>query len=57
MILSQNRANAVMAELVKNGVASNRITAVGFGETMPIADNKTAEGRAQNRRVAFDVRQ
>jgi outer membrane protein OmpA-like peptidoglycan-associated protein len=57
MVLSQNRANAVMAELVKNGVASGRITAVGFGETMPIADNKTAEGRAQNRRVAFDVRQ
>ncbi len=57
MVLSQNRANAVMAELVKNGVASDRITAVGFGETMPIADNKTAEGRAQNRRVAFDVRQ
>ncbi len=57
MKLSQNRANAVMAELVKNGVASSRISAVGFGETMPMADNKTAEGRAQNRRVAFDVRQ
>ena len=57
MKLSQNRANAVMAELVKNGVASSRITAVGFGETMPMADNKTSEGRAQNRRVAFDVRQ
>lgn len=57
MVLSQNRANAVMAELVKNGVASSRITAVGFGETMPIADNKTAEGRTKNRRVAFDVRQ
>jgi outer membrane protein OmpA-like peptidoglycan-associated protein len=57
MRLSQNRANAVMAELVKNGVASSRITAVGFGETMPIADNKTSAGRAQNRRVAFDVRQ
>ena len=57
MKLSQNRANAVMAELVKNGVASSRITAVGFGETMPMADNKTSAGRAQNRRVAFDVRQ
>jgi outer membrane protein OmpA-like peptidoglycan-associated protein len=57
MVLSQNRANAVMAELVKNGVSSARITAVGFGQTMPIADNKTAEGRAKNRRVAFDVRQ
>lgn len=57
MILSQNRANSVMAELVKNGVSSDRITAVGFGETMPIADNKTADGRAKNRRVDFDVRQ
>ncbi len=46
-----------MAELVKNGVSADRITAVGYGDTMPIADNATAEGRAQNRRVAFDVRQ
>jgi outer membrane protein OmpA-like peptidoglycan-associated protein len=57
MKLSQDRANSVMAELVKNGVDSSRITAVGFGETIPIADNNTAEGRAKNRRVAFDVRQ
>jgi outer membrane protein OmpA-like peptidoglycan-associated protein len=55
--LSHARANSVMAELVKNGVDPSRITAMGFGETMPIADNKTAEGRALNRRVAFDVRQ
>jgi len=57
MKLSQDRANSVMAELVKNGVDSSRITAVGFGETIPIADNKTASGRALNRRVAFDVKQ
>jgi outer membrane protein OmpA-like peptidoglycan-associated protein len=56
-ILSEKRAKAVMNELVKNGVAADRITAKGFGDTMPIADNKTAEGRAQNRRVAFDVKQ
>ena len=57
LILSEKRAKAVMAELVKNGVRADRITAVGYGDTMPIADNATAEGRAQNRRVAFDVRQ
>lgn len=56
-LLSEKRAKAVMTELVKNGVAADRITAKGFGDTMPLADNKTAEGRAQNRRVAFDVRQ
>jgi len=42
---------------VNNGVAADRITAVGYGDTKPLADNKTADGRAQNRRVAFDVRQ
>lgn len=56
-LLSEKRAKAVMAELVKNGVAADRITAKGYGDTMPVADNKTAEGRAQNRRVAFDVSQ
>jgi outer membrane protein OmpA-like peptidoglycan-associated protein len=56
-ILSEKRAKAVMNELVKNGVAADRITAKGYGDTMPIADNKTAAGRAQNRRVAFDVKQ
>ena len=57
LILSDKRAKAVLAELAKNGVAPERMTAVGFGESMPIADNTTKEGRAQNRRVAFDVRQ
>ena len=56
-LLSEKRAKAVMTELVKNGVSADRITAVGYGDTMPIADNATKEGRAQNRRVAFDVRQ
>ena len=57
LILSDKRAKSVMNELVKNGVNKDRITAVGFGETMPVATNDTKEGRAQNRRVAFDVRQ
>lgn len=57
MKLSEKRAKAVADELIKNGVAADRITSKGYGQTMPIADNKTAEGRAQNRRVAFDVKQ
>jgi len=49
--LSQQRAAAVVAWLVKNGVAVSRLAAVGLGDTKPVADNKTEEGRARNRRV------
>jgi len=49
--LSERRAESVKAYLVKKGVAAERITAMGRGEEQPVADNKTAEGRAQNRRV------
>ena len=49
--LSQNRADAVRKLLIANGVAASRITAIGLGEVNPIATNKTAEGRAQNRRI------
>ena len=48
--LSDNRAASVKIYLVSKGVAESRITATGHGETMPIADNKTAAGRQQNRR-------
>jgi outer membrane protein OmpA-like peptidoglycan-associated protein len=54
--LSERRAAAVNAYLTKRGVASSRITTKGFGESKPIADNKTAEGRAKNRRVEIKVR-
>ena len=49
--LSERRAESVRAHLVKKGVAPSRIIAKGYGEEKPVADNKTKEGRAQNRRV------
>ncbi len=49
--LSRQRADAVVAWLVKSGVAPARLTAAGLGDTQPIADNTTADGRARNRRV------
>lgn len=49
--LSENRAQSVRSYLIQRGVASNRLQAIGYGLTRPIADNATAEGRAQNRRV------
>lgn len=49
--LSEGRASAVVAYLIEQGVASNRLTARGFGESRPIASNNTREGRRTNRRV------
>lgn len=53
--LSERRAEAVKAFLVKEGVAADRLTTRGYGETQPADTNDTAEGRANNRRVAFKV--
>jgi outer membrane protein OmpA-like peptidoglycan-associated protein len=51
--LSQRRADAVKRYLTSQGVAAERLTATGFGQEKPIADNRTAPGRAKNRRVDF----
>ncbi|MCS4510566.1 OmpA family protein [Xylophilus ampelinus] len=53
--LSVRRAEAVKAYLVSKGIESNRVYTEGKGEKQPVADNKTAEGRAKNRRVEIEV--
>jgi outer membrane protein OmpA-like peptidoglycan-associated protein len=53
--LSQARADAVMAQLLKRGIDPGRMEAVGYGEEKPIASNGTAKGRAENRRTEFNI--
>jgi outer membrane protein OmpA-like peptidoglycan-associated protein len=53
--LSQDRAASVVAYLVKKGVAPERLEAIGHGDQKPIEDNSNAKGRAQNRRVEFNI--
>ena len=53
--LSQRRAMSVRDSLIQMGISPSRITAVGYGQEFPIADNGTAEGRSQNRRVEVHV--
>ncbi len=55
MDLSKRRAESVRAYLVGHGIAADRVVSEGFGETRPVADNKNAEGRADNRRVEIVV--
>ena len=49
--LSTQRAQSVTSAIVAGGIAANRVTAAGFGQEKPVADNRTEEGRAKNRRV------
>ena len=53
--LSQDRANSTQAFLVNNGVNPGSVTATGYGKSHPVADNSTAAGKAQNRRVEMVV--
>ncbi len=53
--LSVKRSEAVKAYLVSKGIEKNRVYTEGKGEKQPVADNKTSEGRAKNRRVEIEV--
>ena len=53
--LSQSRAESVRTYLIKRGVSSDRMVPKGYGENVPIADNRTEAGRSQNRRVEFVI--
>lgn len=53
--LSEDRAKAVYQYLVGRGVDASRLTYIGFGETQPVAENSTAEGRRKNRRTEFRI--
>ncbi|NRB62747.1 MAG: OmpA family protein, partial [Saprospiraceae bacterium] len=54
-VLSEDRARACFQYLLVNGVEVNRMSYKGYGETMPIANNSTQEGRRFNRRVEFEL--
>jgi outer membrane protein OmpA-like peptidoglycan-associated protein/tetratricopeptide (TPR) repeat protein len=55
LTLSNNRAKSVVDYLIRNGISNSRLSARGYGETKPVADNKTDEGRAVNRRTEMKV--
>jgi outer membrane protein OmpA-like peptidoglycan-associated protein len=55
LILSNNRAKSVINYFLYKGVAANRIKSKGYGETKPIADNKTEAGKSKNRRTELKV--
>ncbi len=55
LVLSAGRANAVRDYLLKNGIAATRVRATGYGESQPVADNSTEDGRQQNRRTEVRI--
>jgi outer membrane protein OmpA-like peptidoglycan-associated protein len=55
MKLSQDRANAVRDLLIRRGIEPERIRAIGYGESKPVASNSTSEGKAKNRRTEFII--
>ena len=55
MRLSNARAKSIAEYLIQAGMAADRVSSVGFGETRPIADNRTSSGKAKNRRVEFHL--
>ena len=55
LTLSEHRAKAVFTYLVQKGIATDRLSYKGFGETKPVADNNIPEGRARNRRVELKI--
>jgi len=55
LALSQRRAETVRAYLINRGIVADRLIAKGYGESQPVADNETAEGRFQNRRVELEA--
>jgi outer membrane protein OmpA-like peptidoglycan-associated protein len=53
--LSSKRAGSIASYLIKKGIAANRISTKGLGDTKPIDTNNTEEGRAKNRRTSFTI--
>ena len=55
--LSELRASQVLDYLIRAGISPDRLSIVGYGSSQPLGDNRTSEGRAENRRVDFTVEQ
>jgi len=55
LILSEQRAGAVVSYLIANGISSGRLKSKGYGFSVPLTDNSTEEGRAMNRRTEFRI--